>query len=262
MNKLKASLSLLRTRHTFQIVGIVTVFSFVSHGLSALSFYAVVSALCLGTALFFFDDAKDYESDRIVHPQRPIPQGVLTVRQVYLAGVIMLSIGVLFALMLHTYQLIIFLAATTIAISLVFLNVQSMLRAVLTAFLIGALFPFSAFPDVKTLLFGLIVALPHVGGSIIKDFIHYPGDKMQGSGPLPSWARYVASLALFLAGAIVWLPALLRFVSWFYIPPILFTFASCVLLGKSALKGDYQRVYALGRVGMLSALIAFLVGEM
>lgn len=250
----------MRPRYTAQIVGIVAILSIASHGVSIQSLCAIISCLFLSISIFFLDDAHDYESDQIVHPQRPIPKGLITVRQAYTAGAILLLMGILFASTLLFYQFAIFLASTVIAIAIVFLSIKSILRASLTAFLIWALFPFGAFPDLKSVLFGLIVALPHVGGSIAKDFLHSRGDMIQGLEPPPDWSKYVASATFFLAGLTVWLPKILNFVTWFYIPPIILTHVSCMMLGVRILKGRYEKVYIYGGIGMCSALTAFLLG--
>lgn len=250
----------MRPRHTAQMVGIVAIFSLTSHGVSVQSLYAISSILLLSIATFFFDDAHDYESDRIVHPQRPIPKGYITVRQAYFMGAITLLIGISLASMLFFYQFAIFLTLAIVSISIVFFNFKSILRASLTAFFIGALIPFGAFPDLKSVLFGLTVALPHVGGSIAKDFIHQRGDTIQGLEPPPDWSKYLASATFFLTGAIVWLPKILNFVTWLYIPPIILTYVSCMMLGIKILKGNYEKVYVYGGIGMCSSLTAFLLG--
>lgn len=226
------------------------------------SLLAIISSLFISIAIFFIDDAHDYESDRIVHPQRPIPKGLITVNQAYIVGATLLFMGIIFASTLLLYQFVMFLALTIMTLTIIFFNFQSTLRALIIAFLIWGLFPFSAFLDLKTALFGLIVALPHVGGSITKDFLHSSGDQIQGLKPPPKWSKYLASLAFFLSGAIVWLPKILGFVNWLYLPPIIFTHVTCMVLGVSILKGNYQKVYTYGRIGMFSSLIAFLIGQL
>ena len=260
MQRLKAFAKLMRPRHTAQIVGIVAFLSIVSHGFSTQSLFAVISSLFLSISIFFLDDAHDFESDKLAHPQRPIPKSVVTARQAYTASAILLFTGILFASMLLFYQFAIFLTSTAIAIAIIFLNIKSILRAALSASLIWALFPFGAFPDLKTILFGLIVALPHVGGSIAKDFIHTRGDMIQGLEPPPEWSKYLASAAFFLSSAIVWLPKMLNFVTWLYIPAIIPTYLSCMMLGVRVLKAQFEKVYIYGGIGMCSALAAFLLG--
>lgn len=252
---------LVRPRHTAQVVGIVAVLSGASHGISSHTVVSAVSVLLASIAIFFLDDARDFESDLIIHPHRPIPEGLITVRQAYTIGVLLMIGGVLLATVLFPYQFLIFLALMMAAIAVVFLRFPSALRALLTASIIWALFPFSAFPDLKTMLFGLIVAFPHVGGSISKDFLHSAGDEIQGLKPPPKWMNHVAAFAFFAGGLVIWLPVPLGFVTWFYFPPILLTKIICIILGMDALRRNYQRVYTYGRIGMLSALTAFLIGQ-
>lgn len=120
MKRLKAFVKLMRPRHTAQIVGIVAIFSIASHGVSIQSLYAIISSLFLSISIFFLDGAHDYKSDQIVHPQRPIPKGLITIRQAYAGGALFLFMGILFASMLLFYQFAIFLVSTFIAIAIVF----------------------------------------------------------------------------------------------------------------------------------------------
>ncbi|MEM2922632.1 MAG: UbiA family prenyltransferase [Candidatus Bathyarchaeia archaeon] len=238
----------------------MAILSVTSHGFSLRSLNAIVSSLFLCIALFFFDDAYDYKSDLLIHPHRPIPMGLISIRQVYLSGVVSFIIGMLVALTLPLYQFVIFLTAAVIGVVIVFGRLESILRTAFISFLIGVLPSFSSFPDLKGLLFGLIMALPHVGGSITKDFIHSVGDRIGGLNPPPEWAKYLASSAFFLSSVILWLPKVLNLVTWLYIPPIVFTHVSCIILGINVLRGHYQRVYIWGGIGMCSSLIAFLLG--
>ncbi|OGD44878.1 hypothetical protein A3K79_05295 [Candidatus Bathyarchaeota archaeon RBG_13_46_16b] len=261
MESLRAFARLVRPRHTGQIVGIVGILSIVERGFSIHSAFAVISSLFASFAIFVLDDAHDYQGDLTAHPERPIPKGVITVRQAYLAGVVLLSVGILAASTLLLYQFTIFLTLMIVAIAIVFFNIPSLLRAFIIAFLIWGLFPFSSFPTVKIMIFGLIVALPHIGGSIAKDFLHSSGDTAQGLNPPPHRSKYIASSAFFLSGAIIWMPIISSFFTWFYLPPIVLTCVTCIVLGVSVLKEEYRRVYAYGRIGMVSSLIVFLVGE-
>ncbi|UCE28510.1 MAG: UbiA family prenyltransferase [Candidatus Bathyarchaeota archaeon] len=260
MERAEAFVSLVRPRHTAQIVGIVAIVSIASHGLTTTSLYAIISSLFLSISIFFLDDAHDYESDRVAHPRRPVPRGLITTRQAYTISAILMLLGILSASMLFFYQFVIFLTSTIVAVAISVLNINSLLRASLSAFLIWTLFPFGAFPDLKTALFGLIVALPHVGGSITKDFIHSRGDIIQGLKPPPDWSKYLASTIFFLSGCIVWVPKMLEFVTWLYIPPITVTCVSCMVLGVKISRGHYEKVYIYGGIGMCSTLAAFLLG--
>jgi len=223
------------------------------------SVYAIIASLLASVAIFLFDDARDYESDRTVHPERAVPKGYLSVRQAHTAGIILLSTGTVFASMLLLYQFATFLVFATVATAIVFLKLSCVTRAILTASVIGAAFPFGAFPDLRTLLFGLIVALPHLGGTIAKDFIHSRGDQSQGLEPPPNFAKYLASAAFFLTSFVLWVPPMLDLVTWLYIPPIIFTQVSCMVLGVNILKNRYEKVYLYGGIAMFGVLTAFLI---
>ena len=260
LKRLTALGNLIRLRYTAQIVAIVSIFSITNHGISIISLSTIVSSLLLSISIFCFDEAHDLKTDQIVHPNRSIPKGLISVRQAYIIGIIFLLIGLLVSSKLLLYQFIIFIISSIIAIGIIFSRLKSIIRAFLNAFLIWTLFPFSASLELKTVLFGLIVSLPHFGGSIAKDLIHHPGDKIQNLEPPPVWSKYLITSSLFLASALVFLPRLLNLVSWYYVPPIIFTAGSCLMLGTYALKGNYQKVYLYGGIGMLSSLIAFLIG--
>ena len=260
MGRAKAIIQLARPRYTAQIVGIVAIASITTHGLSTTTAKAILSYLFLSISTFFLDDAHDLQGDRLVYPHRPIPQGLVTSRQAYTISVALMISGILLAYTLETYQFVIFITSAIIASTISVLNITSLLRAAMTAFLMWALYPFGAFLDLKAILFGLIIAFPHVGGSITKDFVHSRGDSIQGLQPPSDWSRFVASTLFFLSSIVVWIPGLLNLVTWFYIPPILLTSMSSIILGINVLKRQYSRVYVYGGIGMLSALAAFLLG--
>ena len=257
MNRLKALLSLIRVRHTGQVVGIVTVLSVKRLGFSIQSMLAIASFLFLSIALFSFDDAHDSVGDKLIHPNRPIPTGVFTVKQIYLFGTLFFCLGIASAYSLLFMQFVLFLVVAVLGFTVIFVKLTSIVRAIFTATMIFLLFPFSMSVSSKSLLLGLIVALPHVAGSVTKDFIHLKGDERVGLQPPAYWTRYVASSLFFICGGIILLPIILNLVSWFYIPLIIPTFVSCLILGYKVLNQQYPKVYIYGGIGMLSALVAF-----
>jgi len=261
MDRLKALLTLIRVRHTGQVVGIVTVLSVKRHGFSVQSLLAITAFLFLSIALFSLDDAHDSVGDRLIHPKRPIPSGAFTIKQVYLIGTLFLCLGLASASSLSFQQFVAFLVVAILGFAVIFLKITSILRAILTASMIFLLFPFSMAVSFKSLLFGLIVALPHVAGSITKDIIHREGDERVGLQPPAYWTRYVASGLFFLCGGVVLLPFVLKLVSWLYVLLIVPTFVSCLVLGYNVLNRQYPKVYIYGGIGMLSALVAFSINS-
>ncbi|KON26409.1 hypothetical protein AC480_05760 [miscellaneous Crenarchaeota group archaeon SMTZ1-55] len=257
MDRRKALLSLVRIRHTGQVVGIVAVLGAKQYGVSVQALLAIASFLCLSLALFAFDDAHDSASDRLVHPHRAIPLGVLTVKQVYMIGSLFFCLGLASASTLMLQQLILFLAVAGLGFAVIFVTLTSMMRALFTAAMMFLLVPFSTSMSARSLLFGLIVAIPHVAGSITKDFLHQTGDERVGLSPPAPWTRYLASGLFVLCGGIMLLPIALTSVSWLYLPLISPAVVSCLILGYKVFYQQYPKVYIYGGIGMLSTLVAF-----
>ncbi len=258
MERLGATARLVRIRHTAQIVGIVIAVSLKSDtNLNSLT-SRVASILLLAIALFLLDDAHDYKSDMVVHPERAIPKGTMKPGTVCLAGLALLSSGVIFASFLPMSQLLIFLSITALGLIVIFVTLESTVRSMLTALMIWALFPFSyASMNLKILLFGLLVGLPHIGGSIAKDFIHSQGDEKIGLAPPSGRSRYVAGSSFFLCSLVVLIPMLLDLVTWIYSLFIFPTFLCSLLLGIMILRNQYEKVYVYGMIGMVATLMAF-----
>ena len=256
MQCLKNVPTLFRLRHTGQVLGIVSVLSFKNYGVSTPLFLSVASTVSLCIALFNFDDAHDHLSDALVHPDRPIPNGIYSPRQVYAMGIVALVVGVVLAANLLPHQFLLYLTAILFGLAVIFLKIESTVRATLIASMIFILFPFAAPITTTNLIFGLIVVLPHLAGSITKDIIHAKGDVRLGLTAPSPWGRYAASTLFFVNSGLILLPVILALVDQLYLLLILPTLASCLLLGIEVLRGQYDRVYMYGAVGMVGALVA------
>ncbi len=255
MERMKGFITLMRVRYTAQVVCIVVLLSLKSGGVSSQSMFAIASFLFLSIALFCVDDAYDNIGDLIIHPKRPIPRKIFTVNQVYLIGAILFCFGTLSVLSLMTHQIILYFIAAVLGFSVVILKLSSIWKATLTASMIFILFPFSTDIHLKTLLFGLMVSLPHFAGSISKDFIHWAGDEKIGLEHPKEWLRYLASFTFFINSLIILTPIILNIVPWSYFPMSLPTIVSCLVLGKKILNKKYQKVYIWGGIGMISSLL-------
>lgn len=259
MKSINAIPTLLRLRHTGQIVGIVSILSVKNSGITYQSLFSILSFLCLSVTLFSFDDAKDHLSDMIVHKDRVIPQGKLTSKQAYIIGVITLGLGLIFASILTFNQFVLYIFEIILGCFTIFVNMRSEMRAILVGTSIFLIFPFSASINLKSTIFGLIVALPHIAGSISKDFIHSSGDRKIGIIPPKDRLKNLISIFFIISGVIILLPALLNLVVWYYLPLILPTFISCIILSYKVYRRKYREVYLYGGIGMISTLIAILI---
>lgn len=257
MELIKAILSLIRIRHTGQVIGIISVLSIKSQGITIQSIFAISCYLCLCIALFSFDDAHDYKSDLLAHPERVIPKGVFTTNQIYLVGTTTLFIGMLLASSLMFYQFMIYVSTAILGFIVIFVKMNSILRAIINALMIFLLFPFGISINLKSLFFGLIIAIPHIAGSITKDFLHSKGDEKIGLRPPTNFYRYVASALFFISSGTILLPILFNLVVWYYIPLIFPTFVSSLILGRKVLNRENKMVYLYGAIGMISTLVTF-----
>ncbi|UCH37883.1 MAG: UbiA family prenyltransferase [Candidatus Bathyarchaeota archaeon] len=257
LNRLKGLIALVRVRHTGQVIGIVSILSLKRTGFSFQSLVPIASFLFLSIALFAFDDAHDYKSDVQNHPNRPIPKGVLTSNQVYIIGISALGAGLVAAMSLALHQLLLFLLVAFLGFLVIFLKLSSLIRAALIGLMMFLLFPFGISIGVKSTLFGLIVALPHIAGTIAKDFIHSKGDENIGLQPPSPWTKHLASFLFFISGGIILFPIMLSLVTWWYTLLIIPTLTSCLFLGFKVIRSQYDKVYIYGGVGMVSVLLAF-----
>lgn len=255
----KGFFSLLRLRYTGQVVGIVMILSLKSIGFTLHTLFAVTAAILLCIAIFFFDDAHDEASDQLVHKLRPIPQGTFTVRQVYLMGTLALSIGIGCALFLQLHQALLYIIVASLGLIVIFVKLDSIIRAILSATMIFLLFPYSTVISSKSLVFGLSVAVPHVAGSITKDYLHIHGDRRIGLQAPVAWARNAASTLFTLTAGVIVLPAVFTLVSEWYILFVLPTVISSLLLAYNIAKRRYQTVYIYGGIAMVSTLLAIAV---
>jgi 4-hydroxybenzoate polyprenyltransferase len=61
-------------------------------------------------------------SDAFVHPERPIPNGIYTPRQVYAMGIVALVVGGVFAANLLPHQFLLYLTAALFGSAVIFLK--------------------------------------------------------------------------------------------------------------------------------------------
>lgn len=256
VKQIQGVFKLLRLRYTGQVVGIVTVLSLKSVGFTLQAVLVITATLLLSIATFMFDDAHDESSDRIVHIQRPIPQGVFRVRQVYIMGTLALVASICCAMFLWNYQTLVFLTAVMLSLAVIFLQFPPSIKAILSSASIFLLFPFSADLTSKTLFFGMTVTLPHIAGSITKDVLHLSGDQHLGLLSPSPWAIPLASSLFALSAGVLVLPTIIQLVPVTYLIVILPAVGSSIMLSYKVLKKQYQKVYIFGGIAMVSTLLA------
>lgn len=202
------------------------------------------------SAGFSINDYYDKESDAVIKPQRPIPSGALSLRQVVAVSVVLFLIGLGLASLINTLSLMILLAdSVVLVVYSAFLKRKSGLAANIvvgvltgTAFLYGeavTLGPNAV--SLTALTFASLslypIACGTIGGNVLRDILSIEGDAKVGYPTLPqkigvSRAAKVAAGFFVACGVLAPLPFLVGEFGVLYLPLILVW--SAILIYASA----------------------------
>jgi geranylgeranylglycerol-phosphate geranylgeranyltransferase len=262
------------------LLGSAVVLGSVSTLLESLSFalQAAAIAVLFTAAGNTLNDYYDRETDRVNHPERPIPSGQVTAR-----GALAVA-GLLFA---ATVPWSLFLRWELLAVVLVNLAFMASYEAVfkrtglrgnlLIAWLVASLFLFGGlalYPDLPALLPVLVLALlaflATLGREIVKDIEDVGGDTDRETLPMrigTTGAARVAAASFVLAVGLSGLPPALQMLGLLprlglaYLPVVLVADAILIYaaLNSTRRPGLSQRA---AKYGMMVALLAFLVGAL
>jgi 4-hydroxybenzoate polyprenyltransferase len=137
----------------------------------------VLSAICISSGGFAFNDYVDQESDAIVKKNRPIPSKILAPRHALLASVILFTIGLLASLRINwlCFGLALMDTVLLVAYSTVIKKSAGFFGSFLMGFLIGTSFVYgeAALSGVITLTsFSLsFMSMGSIGGNILRDVL-------------------------------------------------------------------------------------------
>ncbi|MCH7878976.1 MAG: geranylgeranylglycerol-phosphate geranylgeranyltransferase [candidate division Zixibacteria bacterium] len=186
--------------------------------------FAIVAALICGSGNAL-NDILDIESDRINHPIRPLPSGLLTIRQASIIAVVFASGGMIISLFLAPpLQLITLVVSALLVWYNVSLKKTPLYGNLLIAFLGAltvlsggvasgesiALLPGSAFP-------ALMAFMLHFAREVIKDVQDLHGDQAAGGRTFPiiSGARPALRLAAVILALIVVVSLAPLYLGWY-----------------------------------------------
>lgn len=225
-----------------------------------------VFVVAAGNAL---NDVYDIEVDRIAHPERPLPSGMLRPSAAYaVAGG---GFGAAFLLSLSLNLPAVAIAAGGILLMLAYersFKRQGFSGNLAISALTGALFLFGGVAVgavERTLVLALLAALSTLGREIVKDIEDLAGDRGRRAtlpariGPAP--AGWAASLAFLAAVLLSPLPVLFSDLTWWlFLPAVsladgMFLYAALVHFRRPT-QGQQS-----AKAGMIVALVAFLVGR-
>ena len=240
-----------------------------------LAYLAAFFATGAGNAL---NDIVDAETDRVNHPERPIPSGKLTPAQV--KRVVYLGYGVTFLLSAFVNYLIFIIAFINISLMVGYeirLKKMGFVGNLTISSLTGSVFIFGGAATLEkealtdmilssefrvTLILAFLAFLSSVGREIIKDIQDMEGDTDRSTLPMKvgkQRAGLLAAAMISIAVALSWLPYYFDILGGTYLAIVL---PADVLFMYAALTGVSNPAQAqrLAKYAMLSALMAFMIG--
>jgi geranylgeranylglycerol-phosphate geranylgeranyltransferase len=219
-------------------------------GLSLLTAFAITKnplSLSIQTALLIFfsmafitsggfaiNDYFDRESDAVIKPNRPIPSGALSLKQVVAISSVLFTAGLVMAFFINWLSFAIIAAdsALLLVYSMIVKRKSGFVANVLVGVLTGTAFMYgeatiSSPPTVSLISLSLYpIALGTIGGNVLRDVLSLDGDSKIGYPTLPqkigvSKSAKVAAVFFLLTGLFAPLPFFVGNFSVYYLPPIL-----------------------------------------
>ena len=238
--------------------------------LLAVGFAAVAAALFTagGNAL---NDYFDRETDRVNHPDRPIPRGDVSSEQALRFA------SLAFALSLAAAVYAGILAVAIVAVNfVVMVSYEKGFKArgasgnFLIAYLVGSLFAFGGAAAYtggiavlqRAFLLGLLAALATAGREVTKDIEDLAGDVDRATLPRRIGVPRAGAIATacFVASVVLSaIPLVLGLFGWAYLVIVLVADAIFIYSGAYSAKNP-ARAQRAAKYGMVVALVAFLAG--
>jgi geranylgeranylglycerol-phosphate geranylgeranyltransferase len=185
----------------------------------------IIFLLLIGITIWFtnagitsWNDSLDLKEDSISHPERPIPSGLISVREARFIGSVLFSFALAFAYLIDVIVVYFILGAIIIGISYSILSKKQFLLKNFTVTisillgLISSLLLLTSVESVPIYIFIFSIALLISGYEIIKDFHDVEGDNKAGIDTIPlrygfKFASYSA-FSLFVLSCVLMLGAL------------------------------------------------------
>ena len=248
--RLKAFIMLVRPPYWLMTGGlsVLTMFT-LQRGVPDFGLLALVilSAICISSGGFAFNDYIDQESDAIIKKNRPIPSQILAPWHALLTSVILFIIGLLASLRINwlCFGLALLDTVLLVAYSTVVKKSAGFFGSFLMGFLIGTSFVYgeAALSGVITIAsFSLsFMSMGSIGGNILRDVLSLEGDLKAGYATLaakrgPKFATRVGAIFFLLNVIASPIPYLVDAVGYAYLIPIVIWDIILVISGVSLLR--------------------------
>jgi geranylgeranylglycerol-phosphate geranylgeranyltransferase len=228
------------------------------------------------SAGFAINDYFDRESDAVIKPNRPIPSGALSLKQVLAISSVLFTVGLAMAFFINWLSFAIIAAdsALLLVYSMIVKRKSGFIANVLVGILTGTAFMYgeatiSSPPTVSLISLSLYpIALGTIGGNVLRDVLSLDGDSKIGYPTLPqkigiSKSAKVAAVFFLLTGLFAPLPFFVGNFGVYYLTPILvwsvlLIYSSVRLVTVSSTVSNvrkYERVVTMSMILLPLALI-------
>lgn len=250
--RLKAVIMLLRPPYWLMTGGlsVLTIIT-LQRGLPEINLLALVvlSAICISSGGFAFNDYVDQESDVIVKSNRPIPSKIIAPWEALLASIILFAIGLFAAQRINwlCFALALMDTVLLVAYSTVIKKSAGFFGSFLMGFLIGTSFVYgeAALSGVITITsFSLsFMSMGSIGGNVLRDVLSLEGDQKAGYTTLaakrgPKFATKVGAVFFLLNAIASPIPYLVDAVGYAYLIPIIVWDIILVISGVALLRNS------------------------
>ncbi len=273
-----AFLKLIRPLNVMLAAGAVFVGSFVAMGKDVAGADILIPVLlaCLAAGLVtgagnVLNDYSDRDTDRVNHPERPIPSGRVSPRRALSLSAVMFLLSLPLAFLVNVECFL--LVGLNILVLVSYersLKRKGFLGNVEVSWLTGSIFIFGGFAAyngdfdalARTFYLALLAFFASLGREIAKDIQDIDGDVDRMTLPKKKGVKRASQFAAFFFFAAVFFslaPPFIGLLSFYYLPivivaDIIFIYSSTLLTRNP------QRASSVAKMGMVIALLAFVIG--
>ena len=242
-------------------------------GIEGTADHAVEVALSMAIVVLFtgagnsLNDYFDREVDKVAHPTRPIPMGIVRPNHAFAISAVFFIVAFVLSLFVDVWSVIIVMSSIAVMVGYeILLKAEGFAGNLARRWLTGALFLFggAAVEELELAwILALLAFLATLGREIVKDIQDLEGDRgVRRTLPMRIGVRnagIVGSVAFLAAVAISPVPYLLELLSIWYVPVVIL--ADAIFIYCSWIHfGSPEKGQKIAKLAMLISLLAFLVG--
>ncbi len=264
-------LKIMRPVNGFMGLFSIYIAAFIAVNVHILSYIIPVT---LGAIIVFFvtsggniiNDISDYETDKLNHPQRPLPAGTISRKSAYYFFLALFIIAFLISFGINYLAAIFVLVAESLLISYEFRTKRMGLPGNITvSVLIGMIFLFGGLITdtiLKMVLLFLLAFFSNMSRELMKDIEDVKGDidrntfpKKHGIGA----ARFLSIIFILATVSISYLPYYFKILSIYYVYAVIIDDVLFLTTGFLE-KNNISRAQKISKVAMIWGMFSFLLG--